>query len=278
MQPPLSPRHPVTEKRLRYVVAHAERTTVRKDVPVGDSDLRVDLYDPPGADSRQRPWVLFVNGMPDPLATKVLGCAIKEMASFESWARAVAATGLVGVTHTTGADPAADLRSVWSALSVQGPALGLLPAGGALWACSSHVPNGLGLLRDTSPAPRAAVLCYGFMLDLDGAAGVAEAQRMWRFANPMAGRRLRDLIRVPTLIVRAGLDTTPHVNESIDAFVHHALRENFPMTVINYASGAHAFELDDDSPPASFVVSDILGFLTKCAPADESAPWPAGPL
>lgn len=263
MQPSQSHRHPVTEKRLKHVVANAEHTTVRKDVALGTSTLTVDLYDPSDSDAHPRPWVLFVNGMADPGATQFLGCAIKEMASFESWGRAAAACGLVGVTHSTGSDPAADLREVWSALTTQGRELGLAPDRGALWACSSHVPNGLGLLHDTSPVPRAAVFCYGFMLDLDGAHGVAEAQRAWRFANPAEGRQVHALTRVPTLVVRAGLDATPHVNVSIDAFVHHALQVNFPLTLINHASGAHAFDLDDDSSAASLVVADVLAFLSK---------------
>lgn len=272
MQPSQSHRHPVTEKRLKHVVANAEHTTVRKNVTLGTSALTVDLYDPRDSDAHPRPWVLFVNGMADPGATQFLGCAIKEMASFESWGRAAAACGLVGVTHTTGADPAADLRGVWSALTTQGHELGLAPDRGALWACSSHVPNGLGLLLDTSPVPRAAVFCYGFMLDLDGAHGVAEAQRTWRFANPAEGRQVGDLMHVPTLVVRAGLDATPHVNVSIDAFVHHTLQENFPLTVINHASGAHAFDLDDDSPVASLVVSDILTFLVRHTSSDQRYP------
>lgn len=268
MTEPTSQRHPVTTKRLRHAVPGAEHVRVRKDVPLGDAGLRVDLYEP-DSPARPRPWVLFVNGLPDPGAERLLGCAVKDMASYESWGRAVAASGLVGVTHATGNDPAVDLQRAWADLRTHGPELGLARGEGSIWACSSHVPNGLGLLLNAAPPPRSAAFCYGFMLDLDGAEGVAEAQRAWRFANPAAGRGIGDLARVPTLVVRAGRDDTPHVNASIDAFARHALAVNFPITVVNYAEGGHAFDLEDDGPAAAAVVSQVLTFLGTHAAAED---------
>jgi hypothetical protein len=236
---------------------------VRQDVRLSDSGPVVDFYDPEAPRAEPRPWVLFVNGLPDPGARRFLGCAVKDMASYESWGRAVAASGLVGVTHTTGSDPAEDVQQVWSILTTRGDEFGLAPTRGAIWACSSHVPNALGLLVETIPAPRGAVFCYGYMLDLDGDAGVAAAQQQWRFANPVAGRNLRDLARVPTMVARAGLDETPQVNPSIDAFVRHALTANHPLTLVNHASGAHDFDVDDAGPASAEAVTQVLTFLVR---------------
>ncbi len=256
-------RHPVTTKRLLHRVEGAERTMARHDVRLSESGLAVDFYDPEATRAEPRPWVLFVNGLPDPGARRFLGCAIKDMASYESWGRAVAASGLVGVTHTTGNDPSEDVRQVWSILTRHGEDYGLAPGRGAIWACSSHVPNALGLLVETIPVPRAAVCCYGYMLDLDADTGVAAAQQQWRFANPVAGRTLRDLARVPTMVVRAGLDETPQVNACIDSFVRHALTANHPLTLVNHAAGAHAFELDDAGPASAEAVTQVLAFLVR---------------
>jgi hypothetical protein len=54
---------------------------------------------------------------------------------------------------------------------------------------------------------RCGVLCYGFMLDLDGATGVADAAARYRFANPAAERRVEDLpAQTALFIARAGRD------------------------------------------------------------------------
>jgi hypothetical protein len=115
---------------------------------------------------------------------------------------------------------------------------------------------------EPEPPIACAVLCYGFMLDLDGASGVAEAQDTWRFTNPCAGKRVDDLPNdVPLFIARAGRDAIPHINGSIDRFVIHALRCNLPLTLVNHHVGPHAFDLDHDSDTTRDIVKRILAFL-----------------
>jgi hypothetical protein len=100
------------------------------------------------------------------------------------------------------------------------------------------------------------------MLDLDGASGVAEAQDTWRFANPGAGKSVDDLPNdVPLFIARAGLDAIPHINDSIDRFVVHALRRNLPLTLVNRHDAPHAFDLDHDRDTTRDIVKRILSFL-----------------
>jgi hypothetical protein len=36
-------------------------------------------------------------------------------------------------------------------------------------------------------------MLYGFMLDLDGSSGVADAERAWRIANPARNRAVDEL-------------------------------------------------------------------------------------
>ena len=158
-----------------------------------DAAHAVDIYYPPDHSGPLTPAVVFVSGLSDIGAQKFLGCRINETESFVSWARLVAARGLVGVTYTTANDPAADLRAVLAFLIANGHTLGIDSARLALWASSSHVPNALGQLIEQPGSLTCAVLCYGFMLDLDGSTGVATAQRTWRFANPVAGKTVDDL-------------------------------------------------------------------------------------
>jgi hypothetical protein len=269
--PPVA-RHPISFQRLQHRGAGADAVTVRKDLRLERGDLAIDVYEPASATDTPRPWVLLVNGLPDSGARRILGCAIKDMASYESWGRAIAASDMVAVAHATENDPASDLHRVWDALQAQADALGLARDRGALWACSSHVPNALGLLLDAARPIRAAVLCYGYMLDLDGAEGVAEAQRTWHFANPAAGHDVGDLAPVPMLVVRAGRDDTPHLNPSIDAFVRHALAGNVPLTLVNHPDGVHAFDLTDATPAGRLVVKQILDYLRQHLQAPEFDP------
>ena len=54
---------------------------------------------------------------------------------------------------------------------------------------------------------KCAALCSGYMLDVDGATGVADMQKTFRFANPCAGKSVDDVRSdVPLLIARAGQD------------------------------------------------------------------------
>ena len=55
--------------------------------------------------------------------------------------------------------------------------------------------------------------------------------------------------------------TNPYLNDSIDAFLTHALRRNLPMTFVNHHAGPHAFDLEDDGESSRAVVLQILAFL-----------------
>jgi hypothetical protein len=249
-------------KRLVVPVAGVDRVTVRKGIAIPTREgVSLDLYLPPAPGSPTTGAVVFVTGVPDEGARRILGCAMNEMASFSSWASAVAASGLMGVTFTTTADPAGDLQAVFTYLQTQGGDHGIDSARCALWACSSNVPSALGLLLSMPEAVRAAVLCYGYMLDVEGTRWVADAQRTWGFANPAQGRRVDEFPGTPMLVVRAGRDAFAGVNESIDAFVRLALASNLPLTLVNHHTGAHAFDLEEDTPATRRAVAQILAFL-----------------
>jgi hypothetical protein len=259
-------RHEVARKRVLYETPGTERATIRTGVeyattPVGVQTL--DIYYPPDWTGRTpTPAVLFVSGLSDIGAQAFLGCRINEMESYISWGRLIAASGLVGVTYTTGADPAADTRAALVYLRAHGGRFCIDATRLGLWACSSHVPNALGQLMEQPQGIRCAVLCYGFMLDLDGSTGVSEARRTVPFANPAAGRSVDDLPPdVPLFIARAGQDANLHINDSIDGFLAHAVRRNLPVTFVNHHVGPHAFDLDHDSDTTRDIVRQILAFL-----------------
>jgi hypothetical protein len=259
------PRHPIAQKRVLHDMPGTADVEVRRAsrYSAADTDTHtLDIYYPPHWTGASLPAVVLVSGLPDAGAMAFLGCRIKDMESFVSWGRLIAASGVIAVTHTTGTDPAADLSQVIEYLQASGNTHGIDASRLGLWACSSHVPNALGQLMRGSSSLKCAALCYGFMLDLDGSTGVAEAQRTWRFANPAAGRPVSDLpADTPLCVVRCGRDATPHVNGSLDRFVQHALAANLPLTLVNHHVAPHAFDLDHDSDTTRWIVSGILTFL-----------------
>jgi hypothetical protein len=126
--------------------------------------------------------------------------------------------------------------------------------------CSGNAPLALDLLMREKNL-NCAALCYGVMLDLDGSTSVAESARKFGFANPAAGKSVRDLPPdLPLFIARAGRDE-PGLNETLDRFIAHALAGNLPITVANHATGPHAFDVLHDSETSRDIIRQILAFL-----------------
>ena len=259
-------RHEMTMKKVVYQAPGIEAVTVRRDVEYGadaSGSLTMDLYLPPDApDGARLPAVLFAIGYPDPGMQRFLGCKTKEMESYTSWGRLTAASRMVGITYSTGNDPAADLFAVLRYVRQNAASLGIDESRIGLWACSGHGPNALWALMQEGRELACAALCYPVTLDLEGATGVAEAAAMFRFANPSAGKTVEDLPRdLPLLLVRAGRDETPHLNETLDRFVAAALAANLPLSLVNHASAPHAFDLLEDSETSREIIRQVLAFL-----------------
>jgi hypothetical protein len=260
-------RHEMTKKPVLYELPGMERVAVRRDVEYGAGDagpLTLDVYAPPDVPSgERRPAVVFVLGYVDRGAEGMLGCKFKEMESFLSWARLVAASGMVAVLYTNGTDPAADARSVLRHVRENAASLGVDESRIGLWACSGHVPTALSvLIEEPHGSLGCAALCYGYTLDLDGSTVVAEAARTWRFANPAAGKTVEDLPATTALfLARAGQDQTPHLNAALDRFLAHVVARNLSVSFVNHATGPHAFDILDDGEATREVIRQVLGFL-----------------
>lgn len=257
------PRHPITRQSVVYQIAGMDAVMVRRDIEYCQSaagPLTMDLYDPPDANPEQPvPAIIFVGGFPDAGVQARLGCKQKEMASYVSWSRLIAASGLIAITYTN-SEPANDAVALLRFVRENAASLNIDANRIGIWSCSGNVPTALSLLMEEPLT--CAVLCYGFMLDLDGGTVIVEAQKQWGFANPSVGKSVDDLpTDLPLLIVRAGRDEFPHVNEMIDRFAGDALARNLPITIVNHASGPHGFDLFDDTDMSREVVRQVLGFM-----------------
>ena len=222
----------------------------------------MDLYYPHGAGpGALSPAVVFVTGFRDAGAQRMLGCRFKEMGSYISWAQLVAASGMAAITYVND-QPAADAQNVVHYLLRNAAALGIDANRMAIWSCSGNVPTALSVLMLRPDGLKCAVLCYGYMLDLDGLTSVADAARQMGFVNACAGKSVEDLPReMPLFIARAGQDQMPGLNDALDRFMIKALTCNLPVTFVNHPRGPHAFDLLDHSEGSREIIKRILAFL-----------------
>jgi len=261
---PQTQRSDTASKPVVYHIEGMDAVAIQRDVAYAMSDagrLTMDLYRPPDSKANTLlPLVIFVIGYSDLGAERMLGCKFKEMESYITWAKLVAASGLIGITYENH-DPMSDFDALLRHVRENAAALGIDQHRIGLWSCSGNVPRALDALMQKRDF-KCAALCYGMTLDVDGAGGVAEAAKIWRFVNPTAGKSVRDLPPdVPLFIARGGCDEVPQLNEALDRFISHALAANLPITVANHATGQHAFDMLHDSEATRDIIRQILSFL-----------------
>ena len=63
------------------------------------------------------------------------------------------------------------------------------------------------------------------------------------------------------LIIRAGKDDLPRVNESIDNFQAEGIARNSPISVIRFNEGVHGFDVLDDSRRSIEMIKLCVEFL-----------------
>jgi len=259
-------RHPITMKRVVCQIPGMDAVRIQRDVEYHSTDAgarTMDVYHPSGAPRDARtPAVVIVEGYSDVGYEAFTGCKFKDTGSCISWAQLMAASGLVAITYTN-REPAADLQELLRHVRQNAASLGVDEHRIGVWASSGNVPLALSVLMEhDKDFVKCAVLCYPFTLDLEGSSAVAEAAATWKFANPVAGKSVADLRPdLPLFVARAGQDEFPHLNETLDRFLAHAVARNLPITFVNHPAAPHAFDLVDDTETSREIVRQILAFL-----------------
>ena len=258
----------ITRKEAVLRLPGMERVIVRRDVPYLSTDtsaLTMDLYSPAESwNGELRPAVVSILGYPDPGMERIFGRPYKDWGSSTSWARLIAASGLVAITYSN-REPG-DIHSLLGYLYEHGADHGIDSSRIGLLAVSGHAPLALSVLMP--PAHRAAVRCAAFLcpflLDLEGSTAVLEAATIFRFANPSAGKTLDDLPKTtPLFIARAGEDQMPGLNETLDRFVAKARDGKLDLSVVNHPHGTHAFDVSQDSEESREAIRAALVFLRR---------------
>jgi len=159
--------------------------------------------------------------------------------------------------------PERDVHAALRHLRTEGNDLGLDTRRFALFATSGSVPVALSTLMHEQNVCCAALL-YGYTMDMEGSTTVADMSAQAGFIDACAGRSVSDLpVAVPMLFVRAGRDRFPGLNDALDRVLVHALARNLPVTLINHASGAHGFDVDEDNDVSRGVIRQVLAFLQQ---------------
>ncbi len=261
-----SERNEIAKRRVVYQVPGMDAVEIRRDVEYWETDggsLTMDIYYPDGSEGGARlPAVIFVTGYSDVGFQKMLGCKLKEMESYVSWAKLTAASGLAAIIYSA-TEPEAHTEALLKYVRENAASLGIDEDRIGLWACSGNVPNALSvLLQPGRDYLKCAVLSYGMMMDLEGYSDTAASSKMFGFVNPCTGKSVDDLPKnLPLFIARAGQDEMPHLNETLDRFLATALSCNLPITFTNHATAPHAFDVLEDSRTSREIIRQILTFM-----------------
>ncbi len=258
----------IAMKSVVYRIPGMDRTRVRPGVEYAPG-LTMDLYYPPNQQT-PLPAVIYVLGYRDVGFQTPFGCQFRETQMCISWSQLFAASAMIGITYET-RDPVNDIETLLCYLRSHAVELNLDATRIGIYSSSGNVPVALSVALTSNI--QCAVLCYGFMFDLDGSTAVSGAASQFHFANPSAGRTVDDLPRdTSLLLVRAGHEQFAGLNQSIDNFISHALRLNLPVALINHSTGPHAFDLFDDSAASRNVIRAILAFFQSCLSSSSTPP------
>lgn len=238
---------------------------VRRNVPYRSDaagELAMDVYSPPAARGRGPfPAVIFVVGYADIALLQLAGFTLKDMASYVSWGRLAALSGIAGITYSS-ATPLEDAEFVLRHVRRHAADLDVDPKRIGIWAASGNGPTALSLLMSEDARLRYAVLCNTYMLDVDGSTTVADMSAAIGFAAPAPGKSVAELpAATPLFVVRSGKDEVPGLNGTIDRFVASAIEANRRITLVNLPEAPHSFDTSHDSAESRSTIEQILAFM-----------------
>lgn len=230
---------------------------------VGKISLTMDIYYPPNTEADAcLPVVIFIMGYADSAARRLVGSPLKDFEQYTSWGRLTAASGLVAVTYRT--QQPDDLEVLVEYIRENGASLNMDSDRIGVWSCSANAPTAVSFaMQENRGYLKFAVFYYGHMLTPDN--------QLREEINSLCAPRgcyaveLKDVERLrkyfPLLIVRAGRDKVPLVNESIDHFMSVAAASDVPVTSIAYQDGVHGFDFHQKNERSAEIIEQTLEFM-----------------
>lgn len=249
-----------------YKVSGMEDVIIKKDIEYiaeQETRLTVDMYYPPGFKfGSNLPAVLIVFGFSNDVQKKFIGSRFKDTSWYRSWGEIIAASGMAALLYEADS-PEKDLNILLQFLQDRADEFCIDKNRLGIYSCSGNAPLAfVNCMDKTKKYFRCAVFYYGYLLmsDQENIPEIESLSEELGFSAPKINseQRLRD--DLPLLIVRAGLENNPHLNDSIDHFIAKALTQNLPITSINYAEGRHGFDAYDDNDQSREIIKRTIDF------------------
>lgn len=225
-------------------------------------DLEADIYTPPGLSrSSKLPLVILTNNYPETFWNNS-SVTFKDWQMIISWSKLIAASGMVAVAYQTNYSPS-EADSLISYLSRNAAKFNIDINRMAVFGCSANALAAQSLTQNDEYDIKCAIYYYGVLLTPDQKY-YAELDTISSYGFYFSGLRKISKIpkNIPLMVVRAGMDQYPIINEAMDHFVAEAIRSNAQLTFINYSEGQHDFDVLDDTEESRLIIRQTVDFLT----------------
>jgi dienelactone hydrolase len=249
-----------------YDLPGMEDIIIKKDIPYQDipgSTLKMDIYYPPEFDFKSKiPVVIIVLGYPDMAGEKLLGSEFKNYIQFVSWCKIISASGMAAIAYES-TNPEQDIIALSNYLKTYEDKLKIDYSRIGAYTCSAHTPTTISTIMNGSNSIfKCAVVYYGFFLtnDFKYLLQIDTLSQKMGFRTPRLSEPNTWKKDVPIMVVRAGKDNVPYINQTLASFYEKALNQNLPITLINYSNGVHGFEAYNDNETTRQIIKTTLEF------------------
>lgn len=199
----------------------------------GTTPLQMDVFRPPTSvpAGRGYPVIIFFNSATGANRTNPF---------YAAWARQAASRGMVAILpDLRDGQQAEDFRALLAFLDEHATHLGMDHDAIAVYAGSGNAYRAFPILESPElKLVKAAVIYYG------------------------AGNVAKFRLDLPVLMVRAGLDR-PDLNRDMTELAAKGVSQNAPVTLLNYPTGHHGFELVDNNDATRDVVEQTLAWVKR---------------
>ena len=230
---------------------------------IAGSTLKMDIYYPPDFDfQRKIPAVIMVLGYPDMAGKKLIGSEFKNHIQFVSWCKIIAASGMASIVYQSN-NPEQDIITLSNYLKTNEDKLKIDNSKIGAYTCSAHTPTTITtILNGSNNIFKCAVVYYGFFLtsDFKYLSQIDSLSQKMGFRTPRLSEPTTWKKDIPIMVVRAGKDNVPYINQTLASFYEKALNQNLPITLINYSNGVHGFEVYNDNETSRQIIKNTIEF------------------
>lgn len=249
-----------------YDLPGMDDAIIKRDIPyqeLAENALKMDIYYPSDFEFQCKiPAVIIVLGYPDVAGKKLIGTEFKNYIQLVSWCKIISASGMAGIVYES-VNPERDIISLSNYLKANGEKLRIDINRIGAWTCSAHTPTTISyILNGADNIFKCAVVYYGFFLtnDFKYLPQIDTLSQNMGFKTPRLSEPTVWRKDVPVMIVRAGKDNVPYINQTLSSFYDQALSQDLSITLINYQDGVHGFDAALDNETTRQIITTTLDF------------------